>query len=297
MGGNNFEVDFIGIGAARCGTTWVSKCLNQHPGIAFSKEVSQKELYFFSSNFGNDIFSQYVPSNFSKGLEWYKKQFPVTNDRKIGEFCVTYFCDKKAPQRIYSFFPKTKIILCIRDPIDMLVSLYSMASNSTPIDVSKDINEVLKTESFLTMGNYYEHLSRYLQYFDFNQIHIIIFDDIISKPEEIVRSLYEFLEVDSSFKPSVLDERINVAVNVKSEFLRKLVYYFFEIVKKLNYSLYLNLRENKLLWEFYKFINLKKERKKPPLRKKTREFLNDYYCEKIYKLQRLINRDLSSWLQ
>ncbi len=39
----NFKIDFIGVGAPKCGTTWVAQCLSEHPQICLSKP---KEINF-----------------------------------------------------------------------------------------------------------------------------------------------------------------------------------------------------------------------------------------------------------
>ena len=63
----NFKVDFIGIGAPRCGTTWIAKCLSEHPQICLS---SVKET---------DFFGKY----YRKGLSYYKSFFRV-----LSRFCL-----------------------------------------------------------------------------------------------------------------------------------------------------------------------------------------------------------------
>ena len=47
---------FIGIGAQRCGTTWLYESLAAHPEVYVSRP---KELYFFTKNY-------------MRGLDWYQ---------------------------------------------------------------------------------------------------------------------------------------------------------------------------------------------------------------------------------
>ena len=51
--------NFIGIGAMKCATTWISECLRYHPEIYMS---SPKEIHFFSAYY-------------DKGLDWYLNHF------------------------------------------------------------------------------------------------------------------------------------------------------------------------------------------------------------------------------
>ena len=39
------QIDFVGIGAPKCGTTWISAQLGAHPQIGF---VPDKEVYYFA---------------------------------------------------------------------------------------------------------------------------------------------------------------------------------------------------------------------------------------------------------
>ncbi len=55
----NFKVDFIGVGAAKCGTTWVASLLENHPQINFSSTKTTKELNFFNSE-TESILGKYV---------------------------------------------------------------------------------------------------------------------------------------------------------------------------------------------------------------------------------------------
>ena len=64
-------IDFIGIGAGTCGSTWVARCLSEHPDILFSSEKSKKELDFFTSALV--LYTHY--SRCSEGVEWYLDQF------------------------------------------------------------------------------------------------------------------------------------------------------------------------------------------------------------------------------
>ena len=45
---DKFKIDFIGIGAPRCATSWVAQCLMEHPQVCFS---SKKELNYFDKEY------------------------------------------------------------------------------------------------------------------------------------------------------------------------------------------------------------------------------------------------------
>jgi hypothetical protein len=67
---NKFNIDFIGIGAQRCGTTTLAKTMAQHPQICMSQP---KEVKYF--NLETSYISKKENQNFYKDLSWYEKHF------------------------------------------------------------------------------------------------------------------------------------------------------------------------------------------------------------------------------
>ena len=116
----DLNVDFIGIGAERSGTTWVSNCLNDHPEICFSK---QKEIFFFNKL--DRHFLKLENLRYKRGINWYKGFFNHCAPGAIkGEFTPTYLFCPYAPRRIKSYFPNVKIVVCLRDPVERAFSQY-----------------------------------------------------------------------------------------------------------------------------------------------------------------------------
>ena len=55
----NKTIDFIGIGAAKCATTWLSCCLDEHPQICLPKLNRINELNYFSHTRAGNTKSEY----------------------------------------------------------------------------------------------------------------------------------------------------------------------------------------------------------------------------------------------
>lgn len=84
---------FIGIGAMKCATTWVSECLRYHPEVFMS---SPKEIHYFSYNY-------------NKNLDWYLEHFKKAKGYKVrGEFSVSYLPDHEAPRKIANDISKNR---------------------------------------------------------------------------------------------------------------------------------------------------------------------------------------------
>ena len=106
--------NFFIVGAPKCGTTAFNADLKRHPDVFIPE---RKEIHFF----GHDLkLDGERPS-----LEAYLALFAPSASRcAIGESSVFYLFSRTAADEIYSFNPDAQIIIMLRDPIDMVHSLY-----------------------------------------------------------------------------------------------------------------------------------------------------------------------------
>jgi hypothetical protein len=190
-------VDFIGIGAQKSGTSWVYACLYEHPQIC----APIKEIHFFSR------------PRFEKGVEWYEQHFTrCERDKKKGEFSTSYLYSEEAPSRIADLYPGVKLIAIVRNPVHRAVSQYKNAIKAGEINSETSFetytNEV---QSVIAQGLYFAQLQRYFAHFSKEQILVLVYEDSKKDPITFIRSIYDFIGVDSSFVPSMLHAEINIA--------------------------------------------------------------------------------------
>ena len=148
------DINFVGIGAMKSGSTWVAENLSLHPEILFS---SQKELNFFNDpiKVGDKILNSF----FKKGFGWYLKQFPKSEKGKIrGEFSVVYLFDKLAAKRIKEFFPNIKIIVVLRNPIEMIYSLHNWMKSAALSNLPSEFENAIDKGFYLNLGLYSHYL-------------------------------------------------------------------------------------------------------------------------------------------
>lgn len=289
---------FIGIGAPKSASTWLCKCLGEHPEIGFSGEKSRKELHFFNTLEGSswDNKTTGVMSYYDRGMEWYLNQFPDGEQIKaVGEFTVSYMFDLVAHKRILESFPDVKLLITLRNPPDMLHSLYWYLKNGAVSDMPDSFTECLDNKHFINKGYYYKHLRRFFEVFPKDNIYIVLFDDIVSKPQVVVEDLYKFLNVNSDFKPTFLNTQINSAFTTKSSFLKNTVHITLKLIDKLKLDqLRLKIFESQKLQDIYTFLN-KVPVKNPKLNDSDRSKAYELFQNDITSLETLINRDLSNW--
>ena len=291
----DLEIDFIGIGAAKSGSTWVAQCLHEHPDILFSGNKSTKELNFFNK----DVFGKFRKEgyeNYHKGIDWYLSQFPAPKPDKIrGEYSVSYLHDTEAPKRIKEALPGVKLLVALRNPVDMLNSFYYFLQSGVYTKMADTFEEQLKNKDFVDIGMYYLYLKNYYELFNADKIYVVLLDEIISVPEKTIRGVFDFLGVDKNFKPSVLDTKVNATFKPKSEVLKKGAQGILAILRSLGLEhAHESITHNKTLYQIYSRLN-KEKWKYPKVDAATRKNLTKIFSEDIKKLEQLIDKDLSMW--
>lgn len=290
----NFSIDFIGVGAPKCGSSFISKIIQEHPDAIFSYT---KEVQFFNDIGG--LYSNYNNDRYSNGLSWYKKQFPKKEFGKImGEFSTDYLYDHDAAIRIKKHFPDAKIIICLRNPVFKTYSLYNWYKNTTKEEKSHTFEDAINNKpEYLERGMYYEQVKRYFDLFDKNQIHIIIHEELKKSPEKIIKKLYEFLCINPEFIPPSLYKQVNESAKVRFKSLLKLLS-FFDFLQRKNsdYLIYIIRKSgfyNALSRAYHKlnYVNYTY----PPMKYETKRHLVEYFSNDVKKLETLIKQDLTDW--
>src|SRR5258708_35856410 len=108
--------DFVIIGAAPSGTTWVARQLRLHPEIHVAP---QKEVNFFEQD-----------ANFERGPDWYRAQFlRARSGQRVGEATPAYMMVPRAAERMAALIPDARLIAILRNPVDRAYSLYWFTHN------------------------------------------------------------------------------------------------------------------------------------------------------------------------
>ena len=200
--------NFFIVGQTKSGTTSLKEYLMQHPDVFLSNPKWPRG----KGHFG--WFSDY------KNNEEYLEEFQhASNEKMIGEKTTDYlFCPHTA-ERIKRFSPNAKIIMILRNPVDMMFSLHGHNLYNEAFEDLKDFEEALKAEEgrkkeymdskdkwhphifYREVARYPEQVQRYFDNFGRDNVKVIIFDDFITNTEKIYKETLEFLDVDPNFKP------------------------------------------------------------------------------------------------
>jgi hypothetical protein len=193
------QINFIGIGAPKCGTTWLSAQLEAHPQIGFAPD---KEIYYFADTILRRLADKELRC-FKRGDGWYHEQFPAAAGAVScrGEFCPAYLYSEEAAARIAAYRPNIKLLLCLRPPVEMIYSWYWYNRNAVVASLPETFEQLMENPFLRDLGCFARHLKPYVERFPAKNILVVQFDAIRRAPELVRRRLYEFLNVAADFKP------------------------------------------------------------------------------------------------
>lgn len=289
--------NFFIVGAPKCGTTALSQYLRCHQKIFMS---FPKEPYFFA-----DDFPLYRTSKSIGGYLYLFKE--CTNKHlAVGEASAVYLYSSVAIRNIYQFNKFAKIIVMLRNPVDMVYSLHSQLLVNFDED-EKDFKTAWNQQSIRKMGvnipknclvplllQYSkvgmlgDQVERLLNIFPSDQIKIILFDDFRMSTKSIYNEVLSFLDVPSDER--TIFPRINENAMYRSFYLAYLLKYHFHLDYLPDNLKIFDKVKNKIAK-----LNSRKEARKP-LNLDFRSELCNVFKKDVNKLSRIINKDLSHWI-
>jgi len=297
---NNKLPDFFIVGAPKCGTTSMHYYLQQHPKIF----MSAKELHFFGKDF--------TYREASTPLNYYCSFFKdAPTSHLIGEASVWYLYSKSAAKEIKEMNPQAKIIIMLRNPVDMIYSLHSEQYYNGNENI-QSFKQALQTEALRLQGNhippqigcplealqykkvglYYAQVKRYLEVFGKANVHCIFLKDLKESPETCLMNVLDFLQLNKSIQIDYnIQNKNKVARSQRlTNMLRNRSKFFIGQVKFLiPYRKWRHQIQN-LLWKW----NAKTE-ERPAMSSSLKQELRNYFLKDIEQLEMLLDKDLSSW--
>jgi len=184
---------FVGIGSARCGSTWLSEALRGHPGVRMSRH---KQLEYFDKRI------------FTRGLDWYSSYFEAEDGTEPaavrGEISPRYArLSAASASRLRELSPECRILLTIRNPVERIWShtVYHFAQ-----EVKRDVSGV-RAREFRTYFEYpptrdftdYERIiDTWASVFGAEAVHVEVFDDFVSDQAAFFARVVEHIGADPS---------------------------------------------------------------------------------------------------
>jgi len=299
---------FFIVGAAKSGTTALADYLGQHPDVFMP---DNKDLHFFGSDLSfNPVFSRtagWFPPNLEKYLSLFSD---APGEKLLGDASGWYLYSKKAARDIKAVNPASKIIITLRNPVDMIYSLHNHWLWNLNEDI-EDFEEALAAEpdrakglrippnAFFPEGLCYrqiplycEQVQRYFDAFGRKNVLVIIFDEIKKDVAAVYRQVLEFLEIDLHFQPQF--DIVNPSMRFRSRRLQQLLTNPPRLVRVLAEPLLRSWWLRQRILELVYLINRKKA-PRAPLSAEVRKTLQANFAPEVEALSDLIGRDLTYW--
>ncbi|WP_431135809.1 sulfotransferase family protein [Psychroserpens mesophilus] len=201
--------DFFVVGAAKSGTTALWKYFQQHPEIFVTDLIGNKELGYYSNQYGIDSEERYLSHFLS-----------AKPHQLIGEVCHVYLTSEESAKWIKKEVSNAKIIIILRHPVERAYSLYNWMTmhgyeyattfakalkketkiiNNT-YDKTKLTHDFEKNYHYFNSGFYYNQVKRFLDTFGEQNVLILEYEEFLNHEKQVLNSIFNFLGVSTDIQ-------------------------------------------------------------------------------------------------
>lgn len=296
--------NFFIVGAPKCGTTALCTYLSEHENAYISHP---KEPHYFAFDYEN--------YRSAKSIEDYLALFQGASESHLalGEGSVFYLYSEVAVREILKYNSIAKVIVMIRNPVEMVQSLYSQLKVSADEDapdfqtawamqhersMGRKIPSRCREKSFLQyrkMGLLGEQVSRLMELIPREQIKIILFDDFVSETDVVYSEVLEFLGLPKDTR--TLFPKVNPNKKYKSSILGVFTAQppVWLVNIAMNIKKYLGIEKLNIL-DSLRGINTEVASREA-ISEKLQNELKQAFKEDVQKLGLLTGRDLGHWTE
>ena len=290
--------NFLIIGASKCGTTALYYYLKQHPEISFPDLKEPKYFSSINKSFPhNGVGDISVDKYAVKSLNEYKALFSSIDNTRVGEASPDTICfhNKTAPS-IKEALGDIPIIIMLREPVKRAFSafMYLKRDSREQLNFRDGLlaeDERLKNNwdfiwGYKRCGLYYDQVKTFKD--NFSNVKVILQEDLKNDTTTVLKNIYSFLAIDSNFKTDVSINHNESGV--PNNFVSKFLLSRNNIVSTVIREIMKRLISRNLLEKV-----ASKSLEKMMISDDDLIYLKPYFYNDICKLEKLINKDLSSW--
>ncbi len=237
--------DFLGVGAQKCGTTWLHVQLVRHPELWLPR---WKEIHYFDqkmylrwplaaymlksdahrwrerlakdlkANWGDRDWQGFRGSLRQHlgrpSPDWYRRNFVEGRGRVKGEITPAYATlTLEQVHRVKELVPAAKIIFLMRSPIerDWSASLMlTQRDSGTPAQaVEADVRRIVSRDRVAARSDMHSGFNRWADQYPSEQVYLGFLEDVHFHPEQILNSIYRFLGVSEVEVPPEAKDKVH----------------------------------------------------------------------------------------
>jgi hypothetical protein len=180
--------NLLGIGAAKCGTTWLATVLSAHPDIFMPAQKELNALHY---------------GDLDARLAEYEAYFAPARDEKIRcDFSVRYLNSQNAPRAAARYTSDAMLLLVLRDPVEQVQSHYwhllrQNFHEAHPVRPAPTIFEAIERYPHLLLepALYGKHLACWLEHFPRERLHVMRQEELMRRLPVVMDGLMDFLGI------------------------------------------------------------------------------------------------------
>jgi len=297
-------VNFFILGGPKCGTTAMVNYLRTHPDIFMS---DPKEPNFFMDDMPQMKYVKTI-DDYHSLFNNFKDNYKIYCDASI-----LYLYSENAIKKIFEYNKKAKLIVMLRNPLEMVYSFHSQILYTMDEDKKnfkdawiaeknrrkgRDIPKYCRTEKLLfysEIAKYHKQLKRVLSFFPKEQLKIIFYYEFKKSNLEAYKDVLNFLELQ--YDGRIDFPKVNKAKKAKFDIINKFVQRppkLLNVTAKSVLSL-INKPRFGLLEKIDKLNRGIDDRKE--LDQEIKHQILEEYRNDIKSLEALTNRKLNNWMQ
>lgn len=297
--------NFFIIGAPKCGTTALSEYLRGHPDVYMS--VIKEPGYFASDLPGLQLVSD------KGGYEKLFQEATIKQSIAIGEASPSYLLSKNAVKQMHQYNPDSKLIIMLRNPLDVLLSyhsqlVFSLFENENNLSIAWKLQKdrmvgrkipascreagLLQYRDVISFGS---QIARVYSVFPEEQVMIILFEEFCEDTKKIYENVLSFLNVPSDNR-SVFPV-VNSAKEARFYWLNRLLHARSSKNALNHMQKIINVQLLKGFIHLHSLLKSFNIRKAPPNKLPTnvrKQILDEIYPD-ICLLEDVLNMDLGKW--
>lgn len=302
--------NFFLVGAPKTGSTSLYYYLAEHPEIFLSTD---KEPHFFCTDLHEECarhHNKVIKFSYSDLTEYLELFKTSEGKHAVGEASTSYIYSRDAARNIHNYNPDAKIIVLLRDPIELLHSWYHYLrfTSEEPEDSfaraleletrRKDNPACIPKSVWYPSRIYYRdlvqydiQLTRYLELFGTDNVRIYLNEDLQENPQHVYNNILEFLQV-GPYTPDFTQH--NIYRDIRFQRLKWFIDNHMSWAKK-----FIARRQDRGVFRFSKKLytsTISGEHKRPPVNAKLLAELRNEFQPLVKRTGELIGRDtLEIW--
>lgn len=295
MGAKPVLPNFFIVGAAKSGTTSLYGHLRGHPEVFLPE---RKEPHFFVD----------FPTKGIKDRNEYERLFEGGRGAKaIGDASTGYLYAEESPRRIHAMVPDARIIILLRNPVDMAYSLWYHNVRHGKEDLS--FEEAVEAEPlrradpgrlpagtrwpynhyYVDRALYFSQVKRYVDTFGMERLFVRRFEDMKNDTAGLVVAVERFLGIADGYVPDLTPR--NRGVTPRSSALAGFLARPPGWILTLGHCFPQAVRRR-----LTGLIDMVNDRPAPRMDLRTRAALQERFNEDMRRLAGLLDWDLSAWM-